>query len=165
MATPKKKQPVPHPSVRAGRKAPVRRVKPVAAAPEEAPKGRYVFAVGRRKSAVALIRVFPEKGPFSVNGKSLVEFAPDRTMRGIIEAPFSELKMEPLKVHVKVRGGGIKGQAEAVRLGLSRALVLVNPANRPRLKTLGFLTRDARVKERRKYGLKKARRAPQWAKR
>lgn len=126
---------------------------------------QYIFAVGRRKEATAVVRLYPVKGAILVNGKALAEYFVQPKLQEVVQAPFAELKIDPFRVEAMVRGGGIRGQAEALRLGISRALVALQPDTRPRLRALGFLTRDARVKERRKYGLKKARRAPQWQKR
>lgn len=126
---------------------------------------QYVFAVGRRKESIALIRLYPVKGAITVNGKPLADYFSLQKLQETVRMPFSELKTEPLRVDARVRGGGMRGQAEALRLGISRALVILRPESKARLRTAGLLTRDARVKERRKYGLKKARRAPQWQKR
>lgn len=127
----------------------------------------YVFAVGRRKSAIARVRYY-DKGNrgFSVNGRAANEYFPTFELRKIVHDP-QELTQYDLSgdVSVKVHGGGIRGQAEAVRLGISRFLVRLQPDLRTPLKRAGFLTRDPRVKERKKYGLKRARRAPQWQKR
>ena len=133
-------------------------------APAPAP-GKYVFAVGRRKESVALVRLYGAKGAITVNGKTLAAHFTQPNLQGAAQAPFSELKIEPLRIEARVQGGGVRGQAEALRLAISRALVASQPEFKARLRAVGFLTRDARVKERRKYGLKKARRAPQWSKR
>ncbi|MFH1246375.1 MAG: 30S ribosomal protein S9 [Candidatus Liptonbacteria bacterium] len=127
---------------------------------------KYFEAVGRRKTAVARVRLEEGKGEPSVNGKSLDKYFDTQILRDIAQAPVSELKVKS-SVHysAKVTGGGVHAQAEAIRHGLSRALVRFNEENKSRLRTLGFLTRDPRMVERKKYGLKKARRRPQWAKR
>jgi small subunit ribosomal protein S9 len=127
--------------------------------------GKYIFAVGRRKEAAARVRLYGAKGAITVNGKTLAVYFPQPKLQATVLAPFTELKIEPYRIEANVGGGGARGQAEALRLGISRALVVFQPEFRARLRTAGLLTRDARVKERRKYGLKKARRAPQWAKR
>jgi len=134
---------------------------------EKRPDG-YFYAVGRRKRAVAQTKLYPEQKKLEViiNGRALLDYFPVIDMREAIMAPLKAVGLdEVVKVEVKVSGGGQRGQAEAVRHGISRALLLINPDYRLTLKKLGFLTRDPREKERRKYGLKKARRAPQWSKR
>jgi len=135
-------------------------------------KDKYVEGIGRRKEATARVRVFDASRKTKdyeiiVNGRdykdyfqNLIEFIK------IVNAPLRKIKaLGVYKVSVKVKGGGLRGQAEAIRLGLARALVKLNPDWRPRFKKAGFLTRDPREVERKKYGLKKARRAPQWHKR
>lgn len=127
---------------------------------------RYVEGVGRRKTAVARVRITNGKGGMVVNGKDVAAYFPIARFRDMALAPLSALKQEDaFNVSAKVTGGGIHAQAEAVRHGLSRALVLMNEEFKKRLRGLGFLTRDPRMVERKKYGLKKARRAPQWQKR
>lgn len=129
-------------------------------------KTRYFEGIGRRKTAVARVRLVPGGRGFLVNGKALENFFPMPRLRNAARAPIESLKLEErFSVNAKVRGGGIKAQAEAVRHGLAQALVLHNPELKKRLRALGYLTRDSRMAERKKYGLKKARRAPQWAKR
>ena len=147
--------------------------KPEKKAPEE--KERYLEAVGRRKESIARIRLFtkkagdefPEdKGLISVNQKSYQEYFKDPFLQNIVETPLRKLKsLDRFKGSVKVSGGGLTGQAGAIRLGIARALVLFDANYRKKLKKFGYLTQDSRIKERRKYGLKKARKAPQWAKR
>ncbi len=128
---------------------------------------KYIEAVGRRKTSVARVRM-TEIGKLSyvVNGKDLEAYFPTEELRSIVNDPFTEGKL-PAKysVSVIVSGGGIHSQAEAVRHGISRILVKEDHESRVRLKKLGFLKRDPRAKERRKFGLKKARKAPQWSKR
>ncbi|MFH1111634.1 MAG: 30S ribosomal protein S9 [Patescibacteria group bacterium] len=127
----------------------------------------YIFTVGRRKEAVARVRLFINgKGEMVVNGKPLNQYFPNFEHQFTILQPLKISGLaDKVNFQVKVLGGGKVGQADAVRHGLSRALVLADEKLRKTLKPHGFLTRDARVKERKKPGLKKARRAPQWQKR
>lgn len=133
----------------------------------------YFEAIGRRKTAIARVRLFtcsPDQsigeGNFLINNRPYKEYFPILTLQKIIESPFARLKsLNRFNGTVKVRGGGPTGQAEAVRLGISRALVLFDINFRKKLKKSGFLTRDARIVERKKFGFKKARRGPQWSKR
>ena len=121
---------------------------------------------GRRKEAVARVRLVPGTGEFAVNGRPIDEYFPTRVHRMLARAPMTVLGRErDYDVVATVHGGGISGQAGAVRLGVARALIELDPAFRAQLKAEGFLTRDSREKERRKYGLKKARKAPQYSKR
>jgi len=127
---------------------------------------RYVEGVGRRKTSIARVRIAVGGGHFSVNGKDLKQYFSALRLNSIVTAPFTMLKLaDKFDVTVHVIGGGIHAQAEAVRLGLSRALEIKDPELQKKLHGLGFLTRDPRMVERKKYGFKKARRAPQWAKR
>ncbi|MBI4136031.1 MAG: 30S ribosomal protein S9 [Candidatus Vogelbacteria bacterium] len=128
---------------------------------------RYVEAVGRRKTAVARVRIVPAaKATFLVNDKTLDKYFPLGELRQAAAAPLDVLETKPiLQIGVKVSGGGISSQAGAVAHGLARALTKAKPENRPVLKKHLFLRRDSRMKERRKFGLKKARKAPQWSKR
>jgi len=129
-------------------------------------KGRYFYAVGRRKEAVAQIQLRVGKGKITVNNKNYLEYFLESRLQKIVrEAQDCVGRGEGFNLEVKVKGGGIKGQAEAVRHGIARALVLFEPNFRKRLKRAGFLKRDPRQKERKKYGLKGARRAPQFSKR
>lgn len=136
-------------------------------------KGKYIEAVGRRKTSTARVRVAEaSKASFMVNGVDAKEyFKTEGERRLILDPMIKGLVVEEGKtalkfnVEVHVVGGGVHSQAEAIRHGLSRALVEFNPETRGALKTLGFLKRDPRAKERRKFGLKKARKAPQWSKR
>lgn len=124
------------------------------------------WGTGRRKNAVARVRLIPGEGRAWVNGKKLEDYFPVLSLRQQTLAPLEVTGCrDKYNVEVKVSGGGISGQAGAVRHGLARALVALDPSLRPQLRKDGFLTRDPRVKERRKYGLKKARKAPQWQKR
>jgi len=123
-------------------------------------------AVGRRKTASARVRVEKGTGKITVNGQELKIYFPYFEYQTKILSPLKTLgKENDLDISVKVQGGGKSGQAEAVRLGIARALVVWNEEFRKTLKTQGFLTRDSRSKERKKPGLKRARRAPQWSKR
>jgi len=124
------------------------------------------LTTGRRKGAVARVRLAPGDGGFTVNGRQFDDYFPTRVHRMLARGPLTTLGHErDYDVTVTIRGGGISGQAGAVRLGIARALVEIDPELRSQLKAEGFLTRDAREKERRKYGLKKARKAPQYSKR
>jgi len=121
---------------------------------------------GRRKEAVARVRVVPGSGRFELNGRSLEEYFPTRAHRMIVMTPLRIVGMErDLDVIARLDGGGVSGQAGALRHGIARALIDMDPGLRGALKAEGLLTRDAREKERRKYGLKKARKAPQYSKR
>jgi len=123
-------------------------------------------AVGRRKAAVARVRVDKGTGKIVVNGKPMEQYFSHFTMQTTILAPLKALgKEKDLDFSIKVVGGGMKGQSVAVQHGIARALVIWNEDFKKTLKSLGLLSRDARVKERKKFGLKKARRAPQWSKR
>ena len=128
--------------------------------------GRYIEAVGRRKTAIARVRISTGDGKVSVNGKELKEyFSLPRLMASAL-SPLEDLKlMGTFDVSAHVSGGGIHAQAEAIRLGLARAIIEKNPEWKKRLRVNGYLTRDSRMVERKKYGLRKARRRPQWAKR
>ena len=128
---------------------------------------KYLYAVGRRKEAVAQVRVYEKgKGVVVVNRKPLEKFFPYFEYQQIVNAPFEEIgRAGKFDVSAKVLGGGSRGQAESVRLGIARALVELDADLRKPLKAKGFLKRDPRVKERKKPGLKRARRGPQWRKR
>jgi small subunit ribosomal protein S9 len=125
-----------------------------------------VNGTGRRKEAVARVRLVPGTGKFDLNGRTLEEYFPSRTQRVIATAPLRAAGREKeLDVIARLEGGGATGQAGALRHGIARALIELDGSLRDVLKKEGFLTRDAREKERRKYGLKKARKAPQYSKR
>ena len=127
---------------------------------------RYFEAVGRRKTAVARARLFTRAGDFTVNERSYTAYFPTRDLQTIVEDALKKMKLwERFRVSIHVSGGGVHSQAEAVRHALARCLAKFNPDFRKRLKRAHFLTRDPRAKERKKFGLKKARRAPQWNKR
>ena len=121
---------------------------------------------GRRKEAIARVRLVPGDGAFTINERPLDEYFPTRVHRMVATSPLRLVGREKdFDVVVSIRGGGVSGQAGAVRLGVARALLEIDPELRGQLKAEGHLTRDAREKERRKYGLKKARKAPQYSKR
>ena len=124
------------------------------------------YGTGRRKNAVARVRIIPGKGNITINGSTLDEYMPTEVSKIIIKQPLVVTGNEgKYDLIVKVIGGGFSGQAGAIRHGLSRALVKANIENKAALKAAGFLTRDPRMKERKKPGLKKARKAPQFSKR
>ncbi len=134
----------------------------------EAPvKGTYISALGRRKTSIARLRLLKNgKGLITINGKKLEEYFTVLEARNLVLSPLKAAGQETaVDVSAQVQGGGMNGQAESVRLALSRALIELNPTYRKTLKKMGFLTRDPRAKERKKFGLKRARRAPQWSKR
>jgi small subunit ribosomal protein S9 len=123
-------------------------------------------ATGRRKEAVARVRLVEGSGQFTINGRSLEEYFPSRTHRMMVSAPLREVgKEKDFDVIATIEGGGSSGQAGALRHSVARALITIDESLRGQLKKEGFLTRDAREKERRKAGLKKARKAPQYSKR
>lgn len=127
---------------------------------------RPVQTVGRRKEAVVRVRLMPGTGNFTLNGKSLETYFPNKLHQQLIREPLVLLeKTERFDIFANLHGGGISGQAGALRLAIARALIEVDSEDRPPLKRAGFLTRDPRVIERKKYGLKKARKAPQYSKR
>jgi len=124
------------------------------------------YGTGRRKEAVARVRLIPGEGRITVNDKTPIEYFGQQVLADMIRRPLEVARMaDRFDVVAKVEGGGISGQAGAVRLGIARALLQADAELRPVLRRAGFLTRDPRMKERRKYGLKKARKAPQFSKR
>ena len=126
----------------------------------------HAAGTGRRKEAIARVRIVPGTGQWTINGRPLDSYFPNKVHQQIVSEPFVLIGAEgQFDVIARIGGGGVTGQAGALRLGVARALTLVDPENRPPLKKAGFLTRDARVTERKKYGLKKARKAPQYSKR
>ena len=130
-------------------------------------KNPYKYGTGRRKSSVARVHLFENgTGSITINGRSIDEYFGLETLKMVVRQPLV-LTEQVGKVDIvcTVAGGGVTGQAGAIRHGISRALVVMNPENRPALKAAGFMTRDPRMKERKKYGLKAARRAPQFSKR
>ncbi|MDP3772401.1 MAG: 30S ribosomal protein S9 [bacterium] len=127
---------------------------------------RYFEAVGRRKAAIARVRLFTKVGDFSVNSKPYGEYFPTLALQKISEDALKKMKLfGRFRVSALILGGGKHAQAEAVRHGLARCLVKFNPDFRKRLKRAGYLKRDPRAKERKKFGLKRARKGPRWAKR
>ncbi len=129
-------------------------------------KQQYFYGTGRRKSSVARVRVYPGSGKITINGRDIDDYFGLETLKLIVRQPLALTETtEQFDIVCTVAGGGVTGQAGAIRHGLSRALLLFNPELRPVLKKAGFLTRDPRMKERKKYGLKAARRAPQFSKR
>ena len=130
-------------------------------------KNPYMYGTGRRKSSVARVRVYPNgSGNITINGRDVEEYFGLETLKMVVRQPLNTTGLiGKVDVNVTVVGGGVSGQAGAIRHGIARALLLVNPEYRPALKKAGFLTRDPRMKERKKYGLKAARRAPQFSKR
>jgi len=136
--------------------------------PKVVPKpAKYFEAVGKRKTAVARVRLFTRgEKVFLVNEKPFTVYFPTLELQQIAAASLRKMQcLERFRVLVKVKGGGLKAQAEALRHGITRALALFNPDFKKRLRRAGYLTRDARIRERKKFGLKRARRAPQWQKR
>ena len=126
----------------------------------------YFYGTGRRKKSVARVRIVPGTGVITINGKDIDTSFGLETLKLIVNQPFGATGNEgKWDIIALVNGGGISGQAGAIRHGLARALVAADEANKPALKAAGFLTRDPRMKERKKYGLKGARRAPQFSKR
>lgn len=124
------------------------------------------YGTGRRKKSIARVSLINGNGNITINNKPLDEFLDIETLKVIVKQPLvATNSLDKFDVNAKVSGGGISGQAGAIRHGIARALVEANAEYRPVLKSAGFLTRDARMKERKKYGLKKARKAPQFSKR
>jgi small subunit ribosomal protein S9 len=142
------------------------------AAADEAPAreplllDRAIQTVGRRKEAVVRVRLTPGTGKFTLDGRSLEEYFPNKVHQQLIKAPLVLVdRLDTVDIFAHLDGGGPSGQAGALRLAIARALIIVQPEDRPPLKKAGFLTRDPRAIERKKYGLKKARKAPQYSKR
>ncbi|MCX4096226.1 30S ribosomal protein S9 [Nocardia sp. alder85J] len=127
---------------------------------------RPVQTVGRRKEAVVRVRLVPGSGQFQLNGRTLENYFPNKVHQQLVKSPLVTVeRVETFDVFARLVGGGPSGQAGALRLAIARALIEVTPEDRPALKRAGFLTRDPRATERKKYGLKKARKAPQYSKR
>ncbi len=126
----------------------------------------FFYGTGKRKTAIARTRLYPGTGKIEVNGRPVEEYFPRETLRMIINQPLKLVNLEgKFDIKVKVIGGGMSGQAEAVRHGISRALLEYDPEFRKQLKPAGFIRRDARIKERKKYGQPKARKKFQFSKR
>lgn len=134
---------------------------------EEKKEEKFYEAIGRRKTATARVRIWPnsKSKEITVNDKNFSEYFREKNLQETMIQPFEKSGSATSKISVKVFGGGLRAQSQAIRHGISRALVLSHPESKSALKTLGFLTRDSRMKERKKPGLKGARRAPQWSKR
>lgn len=131
-----------------------------------ASKGKYFYASGKRKTSIARVRLFKGTGEIIVNDKPIAEYISLKTLIGTVKTPFvltgSNQKYD---IQAYITGGGINSQAEALRHGIARALLAADPLNKPTLKKAGLLTRDSRIKERKKFGLKRARKGPQFSKR
>ena len=126
----------------------------------------YFYGTGRRKKSVARVRLYPGTGVVTINGRDINDYFGLETMKLIVNQPFNVTDtVGKFDIVANVNGGGFSGQAGAIRHGVAKALLVADAANRPALKKAGFLTRDPRMKERKKYGLKGARRAPQFSKR
>lgn len=129
-------------------------------------KDGYTEAIGRRKTSVARVRITPaSKTSFTINDKEFAVYFPTAELRHVVESPFKVANVPTFKVTAKLKSGGIHSQAEALRHGISNAISAYDETIRKGLKSEGYLKRDPRAKERRKFGLKKARKAPQWSKR
>ena len=130
-------------------------------------KNPYMYGTGRRKSSVARVHLFPNgTGKITINGRDIDDYFGLETLKMVVRQPLNTTgAIGKVDIVATVAGGGVTGQAGAIRHGISRALLLLDENNRPALKAAGFLTRDPRMKERKKYGLKAARRAPQFSKR
>jgi small subunit ribosomal protein S9 len=140
---------------------------PTDVATVKTPRGdRPIQTVGRRKEAIVRVRLVPGTGRFTLNGHTLEEYFPSKVHQQLVKEPLvTAERVDTVDIFANLRGGGTTGQAGALRLGIARALCELDGDHRPSLKKAGFLTRDARVKESKKYGLKKARKAPQYSKR
>ena len=130
------------------------------------PGGKYYHAVGKRKSAIAKVRIYKGAGVITVNNKPITEYFAVKTWVGTAKSPLKiTATLQKYDIVILTHGGGLNAQAEAIRHGITRALIQADPLNKPTLKKAGLLTRDPRVKERKKFGLKRARKAPQFSKR
>lgn len=152
---------------KAKKEKPVKKAKKAKKEKEVKKTTKYFETMGRRKTGVARIRLFTQgEKIFLVNEKPLERYFPTLELQEIILSPLKKINcLDRFRIIVKVKGGGYHAQAEAIRYGLAKALTIFNPDFRKRLKKAGFLTRDSRMRERKKFGLKRARRAPQWQKR
>lgn len=131
-------------------------------------EGKYIEAIGRRKTAIARVRITPSaKMSYDINGKTVESYFPVKEMQKMVLESIDESKLTETKFNITIltRGGGKSGQADAIRLGIARTLIKYDKELRGKLKKAGLLKRDPRAKERRKFGLKKARKSPQWSKR
>lgn len=145
------------------------KTKKIIKSPKAAPpikKERYFEAVGRRKTSVARVRLYPKSNGLKVNNRDIGDYFPVNRVYRKAVAPLEKMNVsEKFGAEIKVKGGGLPGQADAIRLGIARALVKYDSALKKRLRNSGYLTRDQRAVERKKFGLKKARKASQWRKR
>jgi len=140
--------------------------KEVKITPTVTTKNTYLYAIGRRKESTATVRLYKRgKGKIEVNNKPFTEYFSAMGQQAVLDALTTVGQADKLDISARVTGGGVRGQAEAVRHGIARALIQLNPVFKKALKKVGYLTRDPREKERKKFGLKKARRAPQFSKR
>ncbi|MCX6735394.1 MAG: 30S ribosomal protein S9 [Candidatus Peregrinibacteria bacterium] len=141
----------------------VKEVKPTLAA---TPKGKYYYACGKRKTSIAKVQMFKGSGEITINGRAVNEYLPVKTLVGTLKTPLTITgSVKSFDIVAKVQGGGISSQAEAIRHGIAKALLIYDPLNKAALKKAGLLTRDSRIKERKKFGLKRARKGPQFSKR
>ena len=132
----------------------------------DTPKGKYFYANGKRKCAIARVRLYKGTGKITINNKSINDYISVKTLVGVVKSPLNLTgSLEKFDITAKINGGGDTAQAEAMRHGIARALIEADPLNKPTLKKAGLLTRDSRVKERKKFGLKRARKGPQFSKR
>ncbi len=131
-----------------------------------ATKGKYFYANGKRKRSIARVRLYKGTGEIEINGQPINEYISVKSLIGLVRSPLSITgSNQKFNITAKIEGGGISSQAEALRHGISKALIEADPLNKPTLRKAGLLTRDSRIKERKKYGLKRARKAPQFSKR
>ncbi len=143
-----------------------KKIKKTASVKKEKEKAKYIETIGRRKEAAARVRLSKETPGIVINDKTLEQYFPLLSMQNKVLCPFKETNIEnKFFISIKVKGGGMTGQAEAIRLGISRCLAQINEKIKPLLREKGLLTRDSRVVERKKYGLRKARKSKQWSKR
>jgi small subunit ribosomal protein S9 len=146
---------------------PIVKIVPAVEKPKALDASKYFYGLGKRKCAIAQVRIYPKgKGDIKINGKDLNKYFPSIEFQNTVKSPLKLAGQESIvDISVIVHGGGTRGQADSIRHGIARALLAMDAEYRKTLKKAGFLTRDSRVKERKKPGLKRARRAPQWAKR
>ncbi|MEK7126822.1 MAG: 30S ribosomal protein S9 [Patescibacteria group bacterium] len=129
-------------------------------------KGKYYYGCGKRKTAIAKVKLLKGTGEITINERPITNYFTVKTLHGIIKSPLTLTgNLQKFNIVAQIYGGGITSQAEALRHAIAKALTQVDPLNRPTLKKAGLLTRDSRIKERKKFGLKRARRAPQFSKR